>query len=215
MSQSFARLVFLATAAFFAAFFLWPVLQILKGGFVDADGRFTLAYLGALLSDPTYLGGLRNSLLLACATTTLALLLALPLAVMSDRFLFPGKTILGSLVLIPMILPPFVGAIGIKQIFGQYGALNALLHHLHLLGPERTIDWLALHPFWGIAVVQALSLYPIIYLNAVAALANIDPAMEEAAQNLGCTGLRRFRKITLPLIRPGLFAGGTIVFIWA
>ncbi|MEO5961720.1 MAG: iron ABC transporter permease, partial [Opitutaceae bacterium] len=90
-----------------------------------------------------------------------------------------------------------------------------LLHHLHLLGPERTIDWLALHPFWGIALVQALSLYPIIYLNAVAALANIDPAMEEAAQNLGCTGLRRFRKITLPLIRPGLFAGGTIVFIWA
>jgi iron(III) transport system permease protein len=63
--------------------------------------------------------------------------------------------------------------------------------------------------------VEALSLYPIIYLNAVAALANIDPAMEEAAQNLGCTGLRRFWKITLPLIRPGLFAGGTIVFIWA
>ncbi len=46
--------------------------------------------------------------------------------------------------------------------------------------------------------------------NAAAALANIDPAMEEAAQNLGCTGLRRFWKITLPLIRPGLFAGGTI-----
>jgi iron(III) transport system permease protein len=215
MSHSFARLVFAVTAVFFAAFFLWPVLQILKGGFIDADGHFTLAYLSALLGNPTYLGGLRNSFALACASTLLALLIALPLAVVSDRFLFPGKALLGSLVLIPMILPPFVGAIGIKQIFGQYGALNALLHHLHLLAPGATIDWFAANQFWGIAIVEALSLYPIIYLNAVAALANIDPAMEEAAQNLGCTGLRRFRKITLPLIRPGLFAGGTIVFIWA
>ena len=215
MSHSLARFVFLFTALFFAAFFIWPVLQILQGGFVDADGKLTFAYLGALLSDPVYLGGLRNSLLLACATTTLALLIALPLAVVSDRYLFPAKNLLGSLVLVPMILPPFVGAIGIKQIFGQYGAFNALLHHIGLLSPGATVDWFAANQFWGIAVVQALSLYPIIYLNAVAALANIDPAMEEAAQNLGCTGLRRFVKVTLPLIRPGLFAGGTIVFIWA
>jgi iron(III) transport system permease protein len=215
MSQSFARIVFTFTALFFAVFFLWPVLQILKGGFIDADGRLTFSYLAALLADPAYLVALRNSFLLACAATMLALLLALPLAVVSDRFVFPAKSLLGSLVLVPMILPPFVGAIGIKQIFGQYGAFNALLHHLGLLAPGATIDWFAANQFWGIAVVEALSLYPIIYLNAVAALANVDPAMEEAAQNLGCTGLRRFWKITLPLIRPGLFAGGTIVFIWA
>jgi iron(III) transport system permease protein len=215
MSHSLARVVFVFTALFFAAFFLWPVFQILKGGFVDADGRLTFAYLGALLVDPVYLGGLGNSFLLACAATTLAILIALPLAVVSDRFLFPAKSLLSSLVLIPMILPPFVGAIGIKQIFGQYGAFNALLHHVGLLAPGATIDWFAANQFWGIAIVEALALYPIIYLNVVAALANIDPAMEEAAQNLGCTGLRRFWKITLPLIRPGLFAGGTIVFIWA
>ena len=215
MSKPFARAVFILTAAFFAAFFLWPISQILKGGFVDADGRFTLAYLTALLADPVYLAGLRNSFLLACATTTLALLLALPLAFMSDRFVYPGKGLLGSLVLVPLILPPFVGAIGIKQIFGQYGALNALIIHLGLRPTGWTFDWFAANQFWGIVVVEALSLYPIIYLNAVAALANIDPAMEEAAQNLGCTGFRRFWRITLPLIHPGLFAGGTIVFIWS
>jgi len=215
MSHSFARLVLVVTTLFFAVFFLWPVLQILRGGFVDANGHLTFEYLRALLADPVYLAGLRNSFLLACASTALALLLALPLAVVSDRFLFPGRELLGSLVLVPMILPPFVGAIGIKQIFGQYGALNALLHHLRLLAPDATIDWFAAHQFWGVALVEALALYPIIHLNAVTALANIDPAMEEAAENLGCTGARRFRKITLPLIRPGLFAGGTIVFIWA
>jgi iron(III) transport system permease protein len=215
MSKPFARLVFGLTAAFFAAFFLWPIFQILKGGFVNADGRFTTDYLVQALSDPTYLTGLRNSFLIACATTTLALMIALPLAFISDRFLFPLKGVLGSLVLIPMILPPFVGAIGIKQIFGQYGALNALLISLGLRPEGWTFDWFAANQFWGVAIVQALSLYPIIYLNAVAALANIDPAMEEAAQNLGCTGLRRIWKITIPLIKPGLFAGGTIVFIWS
>ncbi len=215
MSQSVARIVFVITALFFAAFFLWPILQILKGGFIDADGELTFQYFIALLADPLYREGLTNSFLLACATTGLALLIAVPLAFISDRFVFPAKSALSSLVLIPMILPPFVGAIGIKQIFGQYGAFNALLIGLGLRPDGWTYDWFALHQFWGIAVVNALSLYPILYLNCVAALANIDPAMEEAAQNLGCTGFRRFRKITLPLVKSGLFAGGTIVFIWS
>lgn len=215
MSKSVARIVFLVTALFFAAFFIWPILQILKGGFIDADGKLTFAYFLALLADPLYREGLTNSFLLACATTTLALLIAVPLAFISDRFVFPGKAALSSLVLIPMILPPFVGAIGIKQIFGQYGAFNALLIDLGLRPEGWTYDWFALHQFWGIVVVNALSLYPILYLNCVATLANIDPALEEAAQNLGCTGFRRFRRITLPLIKSGLFAGGTIVFIWS
>src|SRR5262249_21275056 len=58
-------------------------------------------------------------------------------------------------------------------------------------------------------------LYPIPYLNATAALANLDPALDEAAENLGAGWWRRFFGITLPLIRPGLFAGATIVFIWS
>jgi iron(III) transport system permease protein len=215
MSRGFARVVLVFTLLFFGAFFIWPIIQILKGGFIDADGRVTFAYLAALLTDPIYLGGLGNSFLLAVTTTSLALLIALPLAVVTDRYLFPGKNLLGSLILVPMILPPFVGAIGIKQILGQYGALNSFIISLGLRPEGWTFDWLGANQFLGIAIVTALSLYPIIYLNAVAALANIDPAMEEAAENLGCVGFRRFFKITLPLIKPGLFAGGTIVFIWA
>ena len=215
MSQSFARIVFTLTVVFFATFFLWPILQILKAGFIDADGHFTLRYFSTLLADPLYRGGLANSFMLACATTTLAFSLAMPLAFISNRYIFPGKNLLSALILVPMILPPFVGAIGIKQIFGQYGTVNAFIVALGLKPDGWTFDWFAANQFWGIAVIQALSLYPIIYINAAAALANVDPAMEEAAQNLGCTGLRRFFKITLPLIRPGLFAGGTIVFIWA
>ncbi len=215
MSQGFARVVFGVTLLFFAAFFAWPIFQILKGGFVDADGKITFAYLTALLSDPIYLGGLGNSFLLAITTTSIAMCIALPLAFVADRYTFPMKGLLGSLILVPMILPPFVGAIGIKQILGQYGALNSLIIKLGIQPAGWTFDWLGANQFLGIGIVTAFSLYPIIYLNAVAALANIDPAMEEAAENLGCVGFRRFFKITMPLIKPGLFAGGTIVFIWA
>ena len=215
MSRSLAYSVFALTALFFACFFVWPIIQILKGGFLDADGELTFAYVFAVLADPVYLQGLGNSFLIAVNTTSLAIAIGLPLAFISDRFNFPGKVALTSLVLVPMILPPFVGAIGIKQIFGQYGAFNALLWKLGILEQGATIDWFAAGGFWGISVVQALSLYPIIYLNAVAALANIDPAMEEAAENLGCTGFRKFFRITMPLITPGLFAGATIVFIWS
>ena len=64
-----------------------------------------------------------------------------------------------------MILPPFVGAIEIKQIFGQYGAANALIIGLGLRPHGWTFDWFAANQFWGIAIVEGLSLYPIIYLN--------------------------------------------------
>ena len=83
------------------------------------------------------------------------------------------------------------------------------------MNPAHPMDWLGESRLWGVIIMNALHLYPILYLNVLAALANVDPAMEEAAENLGCTGFRKFRKITLPLIMPGLFAGGTIIFIWA
>ena len=215
MSKTFAWFVYLLTAAFFACFFVWPIGTVLAGAFVDGDGRVTWDFVGEVFRNRIYLEGLRNALLLAGGSTVAALALALPLAFVADRFEFPGKKLLSAAILVPMILPPFVGAIGIRQMLGQYGALNALLVKLGVLGAGETIDWLGSGRMWGVVALNALHLYPILFLNLTAALANLDPAMEEAAENLGCTGFRRFRRITLPLIMPGLFAGGTIVFIFA
>lgn len=213
MSNALAKLVYLVTGLFFFFFFLWPIGETIRGAFFDNAGNLTFAYIAEVFRNPIYLEGLSNAFWLAVWSTALTILIAVPLAFVSDRYLFPGKGLLSALVLIPMILPPFVGAIGIKAILGQAGALNAMLADLGLL--SEPIDFLGEGRFWGIVVMNALHLYPILYLNVVAALANVDPAMEEAAENLGCTGFRKFRKITLPLIMPGLFAGGTIVFIWA
>ncbi len=207
MNQNRARLVFALTVLTFGLLFFWPLSRVIAGGFFT-DGGFTLEFLFGVFRNPVYAEGLRNSLLIAIGTTTLTLLIALPLAWMSTRFDFHGKRQLCALLLLPMILPPFVGAIGFQKILGQYGALNAALG----LGP---IDWLGHGRYFGVILLQALSLYPVLYLNASAALANVDPAMEEAAASMGCAGFSRFRRITLPLIMPGLFAGGTIVFIAA
>jgi iron(III) transport system permease protein len=114
-----------------------------------------------------------------------------------------------------MIMPPFVGAIGLKQLLAKYGSVNLFLMKLGLFPPGDPIDWLGQGGFWGIVILQVLNLYPIMFLNVSAAMANIDPALREAAQNLGASGWRLFRSVTLPLILPGYFAGAIIVFIWA
>ena len=128
---------------------------------------------------------------------------------------FRGKALLGSLLLLPMITPPFVGAIGLKQLLARFGSVNLCLTKLGLIAPDHPIDWLGQGGFWGIVMLQVLNLYPILFLNVSAAMANIDPALREAAQNLGAGSWRLFRTVTLPLILPGYFAGAVIVFIWA
>ena len=215
MSKSLAWSVWAVTALLLGCFFVWPILTTVQRAFFDPSGNFTLLAVREVFANRIYVEGLMNSFLLALASTALTLLIALPLAFLSDRFDFTGKKALSALLLVPMILPPFVGAIGVRQMLGQYGALNSLLTQLGLLDPGSTIDWLGRGQFWGCVILNALHLYPILFLNLTAALANVDPAMEEAAENLGCTGFRKFRRITLPLIMPGLFAGGTIVFIFA
>ena len=207
MRKSTAWVVLASTVAVLSLLFFWPLWRVVSGGFW-VDGKFTLRYLLGVFENPIYVEGLLNSLKIALGTTGLALVVALPLAWIANQFEFRGKAMFSSLVLVPMILPPFVGAIGFQQMFGAYGMVNALFG----LGAR---DWLGGGQYAGVVLLQTLSLYPILYLNAVAALANIDPAMEEAAANLGCTRGRRFFRITLPLMMPGLFAGGTLIFIWS
>ncbi len=195
--------------AYFALFLLLPLYTVVQGG-------VRWAYVREVCRNPIYVEGLLNSLLIGVTVTALVFCIAVPLAVLADRYRFAGKGLVHGLVLLPMILPPFVGALGFIQIFGRLGALNSLLTALGLVEYGQGPDWLAGDGRFAIVcLIEALHLYPILYLNTVTALANIDPALHEAAENLGCTGLRRFWRVTLPLVRPGVFAGGTIVFIWA
>lgn len=199
---------------FFGLFLVYPVSLLLKGAFLDG-GQLTLKYFGLLLSSPVQRESLFNSAAIATLTTALTTLLVMPLASMLTRLNFGGKAVLNALLLVPMIMPPFVGAIGLKQLFARFGSVNLLLMDWGVLAPNAPIDWLGQGGFWGIVALQVLNLYPIMLLNVSAAMANVDPSLREAAQNLGAGRWRLFRTITLPLISPGYFAGAIIVFIWA
>lgn len=214
-----------------AVFLIWPILLTVRGGFVGSDGSFTLDYFFApetgVLRDPLYLRGLLNAFLIAVCTTLLCLVVTLPMAAIATKRDFPGKALVSALVLVPLILPPFVGAIGLRAILGRTGSLNAILQSLGILDPDHPgIDFLAGQfyipglgefngVFFAVVLMEALHLYPILYLNITASMANLDPSLDEAALNLGAGKWRRFFKCTLPLILPGVFAGSTIVFIWS
>ena len=205
LRKSFKYICAVFLLCFFAVFLFLPLYTVLKEGL---EPRVFME----IFKDKLYMQGLLNSFLICIVTTFFVFLIALPLAVLYDRYEFPGKTFCSVLMMAPMILPPFVGALGFQQILGHYGVLNSILQVLGC----HPVDWLGgTGRFWSICVIEALHLYPILYLNLITSLANIDPSLEEAAQNVGAGRWKRFCHITLPLLRPGILAGGSIVLIWS
>jgi iron(III) transport system permease protein len=219
LSRSARYIALLAVLALFFVFLLWPVWRVMSVGLgLSTPGvrvESVATYLSAVFRDEVFRSGMINSAAIATLVTIVCALISVPLALLSRRFEFRGKSLLSTLLLVPLVLPPFVGAIGIRQIFGAQGALTALCQHLGLVPPGTPISWLADHPFAGVVLSEAFSLYPILFVNVVTALSYVDPAMEQAATNLGASAWRVFRSVTLPLMLPGLFAGASIVFIWS
>ncbi len=202
----------LLIVAALGVFLVWPMAHVFVRAFWDKQG-FTFLYFTALFTNPVHLQTLTTSFIIAFGVTASCVVVALPLAWLFARYAFPGKAVWSALLLLPMILPPFVSAVGMKMIFARVGALSTLLMQLGLV--DGPVDWLGRFPLPGIILLETLHLFPILFLNLVAALANIDPSLEESAMNLGASPLRVFRRVTLPLAMPGLFAGMVLVFIWS
>lgn len=207
-------------ALFLALFLVYPLTMLLKGAFFVqsvTDGvqttEFSLRYFGLIFENPFYRDCFFNSFLIAVVTTVLCLVISLPTAYLFLRCHFPGKVLLGTGLLLPLILPPFVGAIGLGQMFSRFGSVNLALSYLGLVDLKNPPDWFGSGGFFGIILLETLHLYPIMYLSVQAALANLDPSLRDAAQNLGAKSFHIFRTVTLPLALPGIFAGSSIVFV--
>jgi iron(III) transport system permease protein len=163
--------------------------------------------------NPIYPEGLFNAFAVACGTTVLTFCIALPMAFFYTNYRFRGHGMVQFAVLVPMILPPFVGALGFQHILGHYGVVNTLLVNM---GFER-IDMLGAGSgrMFAVCLVEALHLFPILFLNLSASLGNADNSCIEAAHNLGIGKIKTFFRIRLPQIMPGIFAGASIVAIWS
>lgn len=122
-------------------------------------------------------------------------------------FEFRGALLIQTLGVLPLIMPPFVGAVAMQLIFGRNGSVNLLLN-----------DWFGftvpiMDGLIGVTFVESIHYFPFILLNLVASMRNIDGAMEESALNLGARGWRLFRRVIFPLAMPGYLAGATLVFV--
>lgn len=152
-----------------------------------------------------------NSLLNSLAVTVAASILGVAVAFAFARYEFRGKHVLRILATVPLLQTPFINSFVIKKLFDwRDGVLSWLICDVLGLPIRVGVTGLA-----GVAVAQIMTFYPIVYLNVYASMINIDPSLEEQAENLGARGLRLFRTVTLPLSLPGLAAGAALVFIFS
>lgn len=199
--------VALCVIAFLAAFLIVPVATVFHAAFVNADGTFTAGHFQAFFNQPLMQEAFYNSLYVAVWSTLIASVLAVPLAYFTVRFQFRGALLIQTLGILPLIMPPFVGAVAMQLIFGRSGSVNLLL------GDHFDINLPLMEGLNSVIFVESLHYFPFILMNLVVALRNIDGAMEEAAFNLGSRGFRLFRRVIFPLALPGYVAGASLVFV--
>jgi iron(III) transport system permease protein len=185
---------------------VYPLLQVLSVAFVE-DGLPTLRPLLAFFARPLFREALVNTLLSGVLAVVGGTLIGVPLALLWVRYRFPGRSLLGVLGVLPLVIPPFVGAVAFQQILGRSGAVNLFL--LERFGVAVPF----MEGLTGVVLVQTLHYFPFILLNTAASLATLDRSLEEAAQNLGASGFRLFRRVLLPLALPGYAAGALLTFI--
>ena len=193
--------------AFLLLFFVLPVGRVFITAFLDGDGTFTLGHFSAFFNQGLMREAFFNSLYVAVMSSLFAALIAVPLAYFTVRFEFRGAILIQTLGVLPLIMPPFVGAVALQLIFGRSGSINLLLQqHFGFTLP-------IMEGLNGVVFVEAIHYFPFILMNLTVALRNIDGAMEEAAMNLGCRGWRLFWRVIFPLAAPGFVAGASLVFV--
>ena len=200
-------LAFGLIAAFLLAFLIVPIGLVIYTAFVDESNRLTLGHFANFFGQTVFVESFLNSLWVSLASVAVATLIAVPLAYLTVRFEFRGALLIQTLGVLPLIMPPFVGAVAMQLIFGRNGSINLLLN-----------DWFGftvpiMDGLIGVTFVESIHYFPFILLNLVASMRNIDGAMEESALNLGARGWRLFRRVIFPLAMPGYLAGATLVFV--
>ncbi|MGH7766340.1 MAG: ABC transporter permease, partial [Candidatus Binatia bacterium] len=190
-------------------FLLYPILRVLWVALAGEEGRFTAIHFQNFFLRPLFREALLNTLWSGFLVVFFGSLIAVPLAYVIARYDFRGKILLQTLATLPLVIPPFVGAVAFQQILGRSGAVNLLL----LRWFDFTIPFM--DGLTGVVLVQTLHFFPFIMLNTAVSLANIDASLEEMAQSMGCHGARLFRRVTLPLMLPGFIAGSLLTFIRA
>jgi iron(III) transport system permease protein len=194
----------------YGLFLIYPLLKILTQSIIDKEtGKLTLNYFIKFFGKSYYSKTLINSFNVSIWATFTSLLLGTPLAYLFAVYKIRGKRFLNILIIIASMSAPFVSAYSWILLLGRNGLItNFLKRTLGFTPPD-------IYGFGGILLVFTLQLFPLIYLYVSGALKNMDNSLLEAAESMGCTGLRKFVKIVIPLLMPTILAGALLVFMRA
>ncbi|MGZ4712904.1 MAG: ABC transporter permease [Acidimicrobiia bacterium] len=163
------------------------------------------ARLGDDLTTREATDALRLSLVCSLWATALSVILGLPLAWVLARVEFPGRGVVRALTLLPMVLPPVVGGVGLFYAFGRDGLVGQYL--------ARWFDVQLTFSTAGAVMAETFVALPFFVITVEAALRSVDRRYEDAALTLGARRFRVFRRVTVPLVRPALVAGAALA--WA
>jgi iron(III) transport system permease protein len=202
------NLVTLLMLAFFVVFLMYPLVLVLYKSVVDPDsGGFSLACFQQFFGRKYYWSTLINSFEVTILATLLSTALGLFVAYFTRSIKIFGQKTLEIATIIAFLSPPFIGAYAWIQLLGRQGVVTKVINalfHVHMNG---------IYGFYGILLVFTLQSFPLVYLYISGALKTLDNSLNEAAESLGCTGIRRVVKIILPLIMPTVLASSLLIFM--
>jgi molybdate transport system permease protein len=187
----------LVPAAIGVLFLVLPLLGLLI--------RAPWSDLLAQLSAPGVGEALRLSLISATLATAVALVLGVPLAWVLARTRIPGRSVLRALVTVPLVLPPVVGGVALFLVLGRKGIIGSWLYET----TGFTIPFTTL----SVVIAETFVAMPFLVISVEGALRAADARFEDAAATLGADRWTTFRRVTLPLVTPGIAAGA--VLCWA
>jgi len=188
---------------FLFLFVVLPLFKIFQLSFED-NGRFSLQVFVDLMSKRYNVQPLIHSLTLGVAVSILGTLIGFIFAYAITRVNIPWKRFFTVTATFPIIAPPFMMSLSAILLFGKQGFVSKMI--------LREIIQFKIYGFWGLLVVETLTYFSTAYLTLYGVLQAIDPALEDAALDLGASKGKIFRSITLPLATPGIASAILLIF---
>ena len=202
------KVISLVVLVLYIVFLLWPLLKLFIQAFFK-QGQFTLEQFDNFFSQRYYVKSISNSLKVSSLATLLTLVIGVPLAYFYQMYEIKGKGLLQVIAILCSMSAPFIGAYSWIMLLGRNGLITNIIKNLTgFVVPD-------IYGFNGILLVLALQLFPLVFLYVSGGLKNIDNSLLEASENMGCTGVKRFFTLIIPLIMPTIIAATLMVFMRA
>jgi len=192
----------------FGLFLIYPLFSLFTSAFQNADtGAFSMENFWRFFERKYYYQSMINSFWVTTCVTALAIVIGTTLAYFMTIYKIKYKGLVEICIIISLLSPPFIGAYSWILIGGRSGILTQWLY------TTFGYEFPSVYGFGGILLVLTLKLYPFIYLYVAGAMKNIDSALIEASESLGCSGIRKVATVIVPLITPTILAGALMVFM--